>query len=212
MSELLEIYDLEGNPLGTQDRKEFYEETRKEYAEKGKISRKVKTIRVLIMNSKGRIYLQKRSNLKLDNAGLYDKTVGGHVSRGESLNFAVVRECAEELGFPVVVFSEDEFKDAVNLVDLSVVGVLKKVGEDQNFLSERKMREGDFVQPYITHFYIGYYDGSIKFKDGESSGLETFSLEELLEEFKRFPEKSTKDLDFMIKKFSEDLKAIKQYE
>lgn len=209
MQELLEIYDLEGNFLGIQDRKEFYEETRKEYAEKGKISRKIKTARILIMNSEGRIYLQKRSNLKQDNSGLYDKTVGGHIRKGESLIIGVVRECAEELGFPVVIISQEEFKDAISSVDLSVVGVLKELSEDQNFLSERKMRDGNFIQPYISHFYIGYYDGSIKFKDGESSGLETFSLEELLEEFKRFPEKFTKDLDFMIKKFGADLKAIK---
>ena len=64
MSELLEIYKLDGTFIGTQDRKEFDDEVRREFKEKGIISKKVKTVRVLLMNSSGRIYLQKRSQLK----------------------------------------------------------------------------------------------------------------------------------------------------
>jgi isopentenyldiphosphate isomerase len=49
------------------------------------------------MNSAGRIYLQKRSKHKAENAGMYDKTVGGHVVAGDSFNMTMVKECAEEL-------------------------------------------------------------------------------------------------------------------
>lgn len=79
MAENLEIYDLDSNLLGIQERESFYEEIKSEFAKKNKISRKVKTIRFLLMNSSGRIYIQKRSKIKNENAGLYDKTVGGHV-------------------------------------------------------------------------------------------------------------------------------------
>ena len=95
MSEKLEIYDLNSNLIQIQERAEFYTEIKAEFIETGKISRKVKGIRLLLMNSNGRIYLQKRSKIKSENAGMYDKTVGGHVSVEESFELTVVRECAE---------------------------------------------------------------------------------------------------------------------
>jgi isopentenyldiphosphate isomerase len=49
------------------------------------------------MNSAGRIYLQKRSRIKEENTGMYDKTVGGHIVAGDSANMTVVKECAEEM-------------------------------------------------------------------------------------------------------------------
>ena len=62
--ELLEVYDLNSKLKGTQARKSFYKEIEKEYHTKGKITKKVKSIRVILLNSKGRIYLQKRSKFK----------------------------------------------------------------------------------------------------------------------------------------------------
>lgn len=64
MSELLEVFDLDSNPLGVEEREKFYAEAKKEYASTGKITRKIKSVRVLLMNSEGRMYLQKRSSLK----------------------------------------------------------------------------------------------------------------------------------------------------
>ena len=64
MEEPLEIYDLGCKLIGIEERKKYYKDIEKEFKEKGKISKKVKSIRVLLMNSKGRIYLQKRSKFK----------------------------------------------------------------------------------------------------------------------------------------------------
>ena len=97
MAELLEIYDLQSNLIGVQDRKEFYNEIREEAKADTPITRKVKTIKLLLMTSAGRIYVQKRSKLKEENTGMYDKTVGGHIVAGDSANMTVVKECAEEL-------------------------------------------------------------------------------------------------------------------
>lgn len=208
MSEPLEVYDLEDAPLGVQEREEFYKESKNEYAKTGKITRKVKTVRILVMNSAGRIYLQKRSSIKTDNAGMYDKTIGGHVAQGESSTVTVVRECAEELGFPAVVLEAGEFSQAVRSTHLDIVGILQQVKTDRNFLSTRKTQNGEFKQPFICYFYIGYYDGPVRFKDGESSGLETFSLEELREELAKNPEKFTEDLQVMASEFAEHLKPL----
>lgn len=52
-----------------------------------------------IINREGQIYLQQRSFTKDFLPGMWDTAVGGHVSYGESLTEALIRESSEELGF-----------------------------------------------------------------------------------------------------------------
>ena len=58
--------------------------------------------------------------------------------------------------------------------------------------------------------YVGYYDGAIKFRDGEASGIEVLSLDELKEELTTHPEKFTEDLKFMIEKYEKYLVPISE--
>lgn len=209
MTELLEVYDLEGKLLKVQERSKFYSDIKKEYASKGRISKQVKAVRILLLNSRGRIYLQKRSKLKSENPGLYDKTIGGHVLKDETWDMAAIRECAEELGFPASILSPEEFDRAIHITDLSVVGIFRKVDCVLNFQSVRiTMDGGRFVQPFITTVYIGYYDGAIKFVDGESSGVEVFSPDELKGEIKSNPSKFTEDLKYMVKAYGKYVKPV----
>jgi len=60
----------------------------------------------------------------------------------------------------------------------------------------------------MTTIYLGYYNGSIRFKDGESSGIEVFSLKELQEDIKENPGKFTEDIKFMIKKYEKYIVPI----
>jgi hypothetical protein len=62
----------------------------------------------------------------------------------------------------------------------------------------------------MTTIYIGYYDGAIRFKDGEATGIEVFSLDELKLELKEHPEKFTEDLKFMIEKYEKYLVSISE--
>lgn len=210
MSEKLEIYDLNSKLIQTEDRKKFYTEIKTEFKETGKITKKIKSIKLILMNSSGRIYLQKRSKIKTENAGKYDKTVGGHVLAGNSFNMTVVRECAEELGFPATVLAPEEFEKAIKITNLEIIGVFKKIEYLPNFLSKRILNNGtEIIQPLMNSMYFGYYDGPIKFVDGESSGIEVFSLDELKEELKNNPDKFTEDIKFMIKKYEKFLVPIK---
>jgi len=210
MKEELEVYDLKGKLIGTQYRDKFYSEIKKEFASKGKISKKIKQVRILLANSQGRIYLQKRSKIKDENPGLYDKTIGGHVAKDDTYAMTVIRECAEELGFPAAVVSEAEFDKAVKVTDLTIIGLFKKVDYIENYKSVRVTKIGDkFIQPVMSEFYFGYYDGSIRFVDGESSGIEVYSLDELKKEIKKFPDRFTEDLKFIIGKYSGLIKKIK---
>ena len=210
MAEKLEIYDLNGKLLGIQDRKKFYSEIEKEFNNTGKISKQVRSIRLLLMNSSGRIYLQKRSKFKEGNPGMYDKTIGGHVAAGDSFLMTVIRECAEELGFPSAILSEEDFIKATKVTDLTIIGVFKQVDYITNFESIRVTKKRGLIkQPFMTTMYVGYYDGPIRFVDGESTGVEVFSLKELKEEIKNNPDKFTEDIKFMVKKYGKFLKPIK---
>ena len=124
--EILETYDLDGNLIKTEKRDAFYRNIRKEFKQKGMISRQVKSIRLLLLNSNGRVYIQRRSDYKTENAGLYDKTIGGHVKAGHTWYMTVVQECHQELGFPAVVLSDDEFRTAIKQTDLSRTKILQR--------------------------------------------------------------------------------------
>jgi len=208
MAELLEVYDLKGKFLKVQERNKFYADIKKEFEQKGKITKKIKQVRLLLTNSQGRIYLQKRSKLKKENPDLYDKTIGGHVAKGYTANMAVIKECAEELGFPAAILSPEEFQEAIKGTDLSIIGIFKKIDHITKFESVRVIGKKHFIQPVISSFYIGYYDGAIRFVDGESSGVEVYAVNELKQEMKTHPERFTEDLKFMIKKYEKFLKPV----
>lgn len=50
-----------------------------------------------VFNSRGELYLQKRSETKDIQPGKWDTAVGGHVRYGETIEDALVREAGEEL-------------------------------------------------------------------------------------------------------------------
>jgi len=57
-----------------------------------------RVIHILVFNSDGQIYLQKRSLTKDVQPGKWDTSVGGHLDSGESYSDAAIREMKEELG------------------------------------------------------------------------------------------------------------------
>ncbi|MCG8336683.1 MAG: NUDIX domain-containing protein [Proteobacteria bacterium] len=59
---------------------------------------------VLVFNSNGQLFLQKRGPQKDVQPGKWDTSVGGHVDLGEDYQDAALRETREELGFePVTI-------------------------------------------------------------------------------------------------------------
>jgi len=198
-SELLDIYDLQGSFLGSQYRDAYYNQAFQEFQQTGKVTRQVKTIRVILMNSRGRLYIQRRSKNKDGNPGAYDKTVGGHVKANTSFSLAVVQECAEELGIPVAVVPPEEFPCALKTVDLRTIAVMQQVRVVNAYQSKRSTKSGDYyIQPHLTAFYKGYFDGPIRFSDGEATGIQTFSVGELEEEMKAAPSLFTEDLHYIL--------------
>jgi isopentenyldiphosphate isomerase len=83
--ELLNVYDPEGRVVGSKRR-----------AEAKASGQPVGAINVLLVNRRGEVLLQRRPADK-ENGGRWDKSVGGHVSAGETFDATAVREAGEEL-------------------------------------------------------------------------------------------------------------------
>ncbi len=65
---------------------------------------------VLVFNSRGEIFLQKRSQKKDRQPGLWDSSASGHVDSGETYDACAVRELQEELGLELRAPLERLFK------------------------------------------------------------------------------------------------------
>ena len=95
MEEMIEIVDPRGNVIRVAPRSEVH----------GNPSLMHRVVHVLVFNSKGELFLQKRSMDKDVAPGKWDTSVGGHVEAGESLGISAMREMKEELG----IMSDPEF-------------------------------------------------------------------------------------------------------
>lgn len=57
-----------------------------------------RAVHILVFNPAGEVFLQRRSDTKDINPGLWDTSAAGHVDHGESYDACARRELAEELG------------------------------------------------------------------------------------------------------------------
>ena len=90
MSELLDIYDENGNHIGVEDRNLVHQNGLWH-----------KTIHCWIVKDRSHILFQKRAKNLLDNPSKLYTTSSGHVQAGESLDDAFKREISEELGIEI---------------------------------------------------------------------------------------------------------------
>ncbi len=85
------IVDVDDNVIGAMDRKEAVE--------------KQQIVRILLFNSQGNLFLQKRG-LNVNYPGLWDQSVGGHVDEGKDYLTAARRELNEEIGLDNIELEE----------------------------------------------------------------------------------------------------------
>ena len=88
MEEYLPLIDETGKVIGKASRKECHSGTFLFHP----------VVHLHVFNSRGELYLQKRSATKKLLPLMWDTSVGGHVDYGETIQQALMRETREELG------------------------------------------------------------------------------------------------------------------
>jgi isopentenyldiphosphate isomerase len=151
--ELLNVYDATGRVIDARPRR----------AAKAS-GQAVGAVNALLLNVKGELLLQRRPEDK-ENGGLWDKSVGGHVSAGEEFDETLVREAGEELfsdpASPRVrlAHSEAEFVEMLRAERLAENVVLRRVAFQKN-LRDVRHAPGGGLRNVVYHLalYAGRTD------------------------------------------------------
>ena len=97
--EMLDIVDAEDKLIGVRARGDVHS-----------LGLMHRSVHILVFNSAGELFLQKRSQSKDSNPGLWDSSAAGHLEHGERYPDCATRELAEELGIDVVAPLESLFR------------------------------------------------------------------------------------------------------
>lgn len=97
--ELLDVVDVNDQVIGVKTRGEIHA--------RGLMHR---AVHILVFNSRGQLFLQKRSLSKDEQPGMWDSSAAGHVDSGEGYLQCAERELDEELGIRVERPLEEMFK------------------------------------------------------------------------------------------------------
>ena len=145
--ELLNVYDGEGRVVGAQPRRA---------AKASGLA--VGAVNVLVLNEAGEVLLQRRPRDK-ENGGLWDKSVGGHVSAGEEFDTTAVREAGEELfddpRTPRICLARDaaEGEALARSEDLRRLVLIHRVGFQRN-LRDVRHAPGGGVRNVLYHLAL----------------------------------------------------------
>lgn len=145
LDEVLEIIDEDNRVIGSATRGECYK--------KGYLHR---AVNLFIFNSKGEVFLHKRSEKKLKYPLFWDMSCSEHVKPSESFLDAAKRGIKEELGI------EMSLSEAIPMHRIDSV--------DQN---------GEYHDNELVVTFRGIYDGVMEFDDGEVSDGRFFKVEEV---------------------------------
>ena len=155
--ERVAVFDAEGRAAGALPRDE---------AKSSGLA--VGAINVLLVNARGEVLLQRRPDDK-ENGGRWDKTVGGHVSEGESFDQTAVREAGEELfhdaSSPQIRLAGDEaeFARVVAEADLTRQALFFRASLQLN-LRDVRLVPGGGIRNVVYHVasYLGRTDVPVR--------------------------------------------------
>ena len=109
---------------------------------------KHRAVHVLVFNSRGQVFLQKRSMQKDRQPGLWDSSASGHVDSGESYDACAVREAREEIGLELSAPPQRLFKLAASPeTDQEHVWVYRCQAEGPITLQPEEIEQGSWLAP-----------------------------------------------------------------
>jgi isopentenyldiphosphate isomerase len=107
-----------------------------------------RAVHVLVFNSRGQIFLQKRSMKKDRQPGLWDSSASGHVDSGEDYDATAMREPWEEIGLRLNKPPTRLFKiNACEETDQEFVWVYRCESEGPFTLNVDEIERGDWFTP-----------------------------------------------------------------
>lgn len=107
-----------------------------------------RAVHVLVFNSGGEVFLQKRSMKKDRQPGVWDSSTSGHVDSGEDYDACAVRELREEIGLSVAQTPRRQFKiDACEETDAEFVWVYRCESDGPFTLHPDEIDEGGWFSP-----------------------------------------------------------------
>ena len=105
-----------------------------------------RAVHILVFNSNGELFIQKRSMSKDNNPGLWDSSAAGHVDSGEDYYDCAVRELGEELGVSVSTPLEQLFRLlASSITDMEHCIVYRCISEGPFELEAEEIDEGAWL-------------------------------------------------------------------
>jgi isopentenyldiphosphate isomerase len=103
---------------------------------------------VLVFNSRGQVFLQKRSLNKDRQPGVWDSSSSGHVDSGEDYDACVVRELREEIGLELAAPPRRLFKlPASEETDQEHLWIYRCEAEGPFVLDPVEIETGDWFTP-----------------------------------------------------------------
>jgi 8-oxo-dGTP pyrophosphatase MutT (NUDIX family) len=172
-AEILNVYDASGAVIGARPR-----------GEAKRVGLTLGAVHALIVNGGAEVLLQRRRADK-ENGGLWDKSVGGHVSAGEDFDDCVVREACEELfddaacGRVRLARTEEELA-AFGRGDAPPSGVtLRRVAFQAGLRDVRRSPGGGLR---VAHYHVAVYLGR-----SETAGADFRPQASEIDELRYFP-------------------------
>jgi len=119
--------------------------TRAEVHERGLMHR---AVHVMVFNSRGQVFLQKRSLRKDRQPGLWDSSASGHLDSGEDYDACAMRELQEEIGLELNAPPQRLFKLAASAeTDQEHVWVYRCEAEGPFELNPDELQAGGWFAP-----------------------------------------------------------------
>ena len=150
MEEFVDIWDSEGQPTGKSCLKD-------EAHQKGWFH---PTVHIWFYTTSPALLFQKRSLSKQTFPGLWDVSVAGHVSAGESIIEAALREVKEEIGL------------GIQSQDLQLIDIRKNTNRFENGIIDSEFQHVFLVKLETDVFHLNI-------QDSEVDAVRLFTFEEL---------------------------------
>ncbi|MBI2950349.1 MAG: NUDIX domain-containing protein [Verrucomicrobia bacterium] len=135
--EIFDVVNERDDVIGQRPRREVHEQRLLHRA-----------VHVLVFNSRGQLFLQKRSLKKDCFPGAWDSSASGHLDAGESYDACAVRELREELGLELAVPLKRLFKiDGCPETGYEFVWVYRCEAEGPFALHPEEIERGGWFAP-----------------------------------------------------------------